>query len=127
MNRFSHEGIISLRGLRRIILKLKGGFIERGLQVALIRQHASKCPYPYILMGDFNDTPSSYAFNQMEIGMNNTFREKGTGVGKTFNGGFASFQIDYILSSKQFHVLDYHIIHKLISDHYPVLSEVALN
>jgi endonuclease/exonuclease/phosphatase family metal-dependent hydrolase len=127
LNGFSHEGIISLRGLRRIISKLKGGFIEREKQVELIRQHASKCPYPYVFMGDFNDTPSSYAFNQMAIGMNNAFRNSGTGVGKTFNGGFASFQIDYILVSKQFHVLDYQIIHKVISDHYPVMSDVALN
>jgi endonuclease/exonuclease/phosphatase family metal-dependent hydrolase len=127
LNSFSHKGIISFSGLKRIILKLKEGFIKRGRQVSLIRQHASKCPYPYIFMGDFNDTPSSYAFNQMAIGMNNAFRDKGTGIGKTFNGGFASFQIDYILATKQFHVLDCQIIHKLISDHYPVLSEVALN
>ncbi|MDB4904325.1 MAG: endonuclease [Mucilaginibacter sp.] len=127
LNSFSHRGIISLPELKRIILKLKEGFIQRGQQVELICQHASKCPYPYIFMGDFNDTPSSYAFNQMAIRMNNAFRDKGTGIGKTFNGGFASFQIDYILVSKQFHVLDYQIIHKVISDHYPVLSDVALN
>jgi endonuclease/exonuclease/phosphatase family metal-dependent hydrolase len=127
LNSFSHKGIIGLTELKRIILKLKEGFIQRGQQVELIRQHASKCPYPYIFMGDFNDTPSSYAFNQMAIGMNNAFRDKGTGIGKTFNGGFASFQIDYILASKQFHVIDYQIIYKAISDHYPVLSDVVLN
>lgn len=78
-------------------------------------------------MGDFNDTPSSYAFNQMATGMKNAFREKGNGIAKTFNGGFASFQIDFILLSRQFNVLNYKIIRKTISDHYPVSADVALN
>jgi endonuclease/exonuclease/phosphatase family metal-dependent hydrolase len=127
LNNFIHKGVINLSGLKEIMLKLKDGFIVRGQQVDIIRQHTSKCPYPYIFMGDFNDTPNSYAFNQMAIGMKNAFREKGTGIGRTFNGGFASFQIDYILLSKQFHVFDYQIIHKAISDHYPVSCDVGLN
>ena len=93
----------------------------------LIREHAGHCPYPYVFIGDFNDTPSSYAFNQMAIGMKDAFREKGTGIGKTFTGSFAGFQIDYILVSKQFNISDYKIIRKVISDHYPVISTVSLN
>ncbi|HEY8781717.1 endonuclease/exonuclease/phosphatase family protein [Flavobacterium sp. UBA6046] len=127
LNNFYHRRAISWFELKRIISKLKQGFIIRGQQVDIIRQHAAKCPYPYVFMGDLNDTPNSYTFNQMAMGMKNAFKEKGTGVGKTFNGGFASFQIDYILVSPQFHVFDYHIIHKMISDHYPVCSDVVLN
>jgi endonuclease/exonuclease/phosphatase family metal-dependent hydrolase len=127
LDKFSHKGVIRLHGLKKIILKLKEGFIIRGQQVDLIRQNVAKCPYPYIFLGDFNDTPSSYAFNQMAMGMKNAFREKGNGIAKTFNGGFASFQIDFILLSTQFHVLNYEIIRKRISDHYPVCSEVELN
>jgi endonuclease/exonuclease/phosphatase family metal-dependent hydrolase len=122
-----HRAAIGWYGLKKIILKLKEGFILRGQQADLIRQHAAKCPYPYIFMGDFNDTPASYTLNQMAKGMKNAFKEKGTGTGKTFNGGFSSFQIDYILVSKQFHVSDYQIIHKTISDHFPVCSAVELN
>ncbi|HTB99924.1 MAG TPA: endonuclease/exonuclease/phosphatase family protein [Ferruginibacter sp.] len=127
LNDFYHGRSMHLTGLKKIFSKLKQGFIIRGKQVDLICQHAAKCPYPYVFMGDFNDTPSSYAFNQMASGMRDAFREKGNGIGNTFNGGFASFQLDYILVSKQFHVFDYQIIHKEISDHYPVCSKVALN
>ena len=59
--------------------------------------------------------------------MKNAFREKGVGLGKTYSGGFASFQIDYILTSPQFQVFDYKVIRKLISDHYPVYSTIGLN
>jgi len=127
LENFTHKGVFSYYGLKRILYKLKEGFIIRAQQVKLIRQHASKCTYPYIFMGDFNDTPSSYAFNQMATGMKNAFREKGNGIAKTFNGGFASFQIDFILLSRQFNVLNYKIIRKTISDHYPVSADVALN
>jgi len=127
LNNFYHRRAMHLAGLKKIFFKLKQGFIIRGKQVDLIRKHAAKCPYPYIFMGDFNDTPSSYAFNQMAAGLNNAFREKGSGMGNTFDGGFASFQLDYILVSKQFHVFDYQIIHEEISDHYPICSKVALN
>jgi endonuclease/exonuclease/phosphatase family metal-dependent hydrolase len=123
----SHRSAMNFAGLKRIFYKLKEAFIIRGKQVDLIRQHAAKCPYPYVFMGDFNDTPSSYAFNQLAIGMKNAFREKGTGIAKTFDGGFASFQIDFILLSKQFHVLNYQIVHEKISDHYPVCSDVEVN
>lgn len=113
--------------VKELFHKLKMGFTLRKLQVDIIRQDAAQCPYPYIFMGDFNDTPGSYAFNRMATGMKNAFREKGTGIGETFRGGFASSQIDYILLSKQFNVLDYQIIRKEISDHYPVSSDVTLN
>ena len=59
-----------------------------------------QCPYPYIISGDFNDTPSSYAVNQMAKGFKNAFREKGTGLGRTYNGDFPNYQIDYIMASR---------------------------
>jgi len=127
LNEFSHKGVIGASRLKEILKKLKLAFIIRGEQVDLIKRQVATCPYPYIIMGDFNDSPGSYAFNKMAAGMKNAFRERGVGLGKTYNGGFASFQIDYILVSQQFHVFDYNVIHKAISDHYPVCSEVELN
>ena len=127
LSHFYKPNAMNLAGLRKIFTKLRTAFIIRGKQVDMIRQHAAKCPYPYIFMGDFNDTPSSYAFSQLAIGMKNAFRERGAGVAKTFDGGFASFQIDFILLSRQFHVFNYQIVHKRISDHFPVCSEVGLN
>ncbi|GAA4316781.1 endonuclease/exonuclease/phosphatase family protein [Mucilaginibacter gynuensis] len=113
-------------GSLKIMQKLKRGFILRSMQVDIIRNHAARCPYPYVFLGDFNDTPNSYTFNQMAAGMQNTFKHKGRGLGKTFNGGFAAFQIDYILASPHFNVLSYHITPERISDHYPVYSDLQL-
>jgi len=106
--------------------KLKRAFIKRADQVFKIKAHAAQCPYPYIIAGDFNDTPTSYAVNQMANGLKNTFAEKGFGLGRTYNGDFPNYQIDYIMASPQFNVNTYHIIEKKLSDHYPVVSDLLL-
>jgi endonuclease/exonuclease/phosphatase family metal-dependent hydrolase len=107
--------------------KLKIAFIKRSAQVAKIKENTAHCPYPYIISGDFNDTPASFAVNEMATGLKNAFSEKGVGFGRTYNGSFPNFQIDYIMASRQFDVLNYHIIEKKLSDHYPVWSDLVLS
>ena len=63
----------------------------------------------------------------MSEGLKNTFREKGSGFGITYNGDFPNFQIDYILVSQPFTVKSYRIIDKKLSDHYAVRSDLELN
>ena len=111
---------------KRIARKLKTAFIKRSEQVKILRKEIEFCTTPYIVMGDFNDTPVSYAITQMSKNLKNGFLEKGSGLGITYNGDFPNFQIDYIFASKQFDFEDYKIIKKDFSDHYPVCSTVTL-
>jgi endonuclease/exonuclease/phosphatase family metal-dependent hydrolase len=122
----SKKGKTDMTATKRLGSKLKTAFLKRADQVYTVKAHAKECPYPYIYSGDFNDTPASFAVNQMEMGMKNTFREKGSGLGRTYNGDFPNYQIDYIMVSPQFTVLGYDIIKKKLSDHYPVTAVVAL-
>ncbi len=126
INRITHEGTPDMSSTRRLGSKLKNAFLKRSGQVAKIKQHAATCPYPYIISGDFNDTPASYAVNEMSIGLKNAFHEKGVGFGRTYNGNAPNYQIDYILTSRQFDVLNYNIIEKKLSDHFPVRSDLVL-
>jgi endonuclease/exonuclease/phosphatase family metal-dependent hydrolase len=119
-------GKTDLPSTKRVASKLKRAFVRRSEQVFKVKEHAGKCPYPYIISGDFNDTPSSFAVNQMAKGLKNTFREKGLGLGRTYNGEFPNFQIDYIMASPQFDVAGYNIIEKKLSDHYPVCADLVL-
>lgn len=120
------QGKTDLHSTKRLGSKLKNAFIKRSAQVLKIKADAAQCPYPYIISGDFNDTPSSFAVNEMSKGLKNAFCEKGSGFGKTYNGDFPNFQIDYIMTSSAFNVLTYDIIEKRLSDHYPVISDVVL-
>ena len=126
LNELSTAGKKNVSAARRMASKLKGAFQRRAEQVVKIKKHAATCPYPYIIAGDFNDTPSSFAVNEMSKGLKNAFREKGSGLARTYNGDFPNFQIDYIMTSQQFDVATYKIIEKKLSDHYSVRSDLVL-
>jgi endonuclease/exonuclease/phosphatase family metal-dependent hydrolase len=126
INGTSNDGKSDIFLTRRVGTKLKNAFIKRSSQVTKIKEHAAQCPYPYIIAGDFNDTPSSYAVNEMSRGLKNAFHEKGVGFGRTYNGDFPNFQIDYIMTTPQFDIKNYTIIEKKLSDHYPVRSDLEL-
>lgn len=109
---------------KRIGVRLKKAFIKRSEQVDLLYDHIKGCTTPFIVAGDFNDTPSSYSVNKISRGMNNAFEMKGTGLGITYNGDFPSFQIDYIMASKEFAIHNFQIIPEKLSDHYPIWSDL---
>jgi endonuclease/exonuclease/phosphatase family metal-dependent hydrolase len=121
------KGSADMQGTRRLGSKLKIAFLKRAEQVFKIKDHAAQCPYPYIISGDFNDTPASFAVNQMQKGLKNAFAEKGFGLGRTYNGDFPNYQIDYVMASRQFNVSSYGIIKKKLSDHYPVVSDLEVS
>ncbi len=123
----SNQLTTNISPAKRMGVKLKSAFIKRSRQVKLIKEHAKNCPYPYIISGDFNDTPTSFAVNEMGKGLKNAFEQKGIGLGKTYNGSFPNYQIDYILTSPEFNILNYQIIEKKLSDHYPIRSDLELN
>lgn len=120
------SGKADIRSTRRLASKLKLAFLKRADQVFKIKAHAAQCAYPYIISGDFNDTPTSFAVNQMAKGLKNAFREKGRGLGRTYNGNFPNYQIDYIMAGPQFDISSYKIITKKLSDHYPVYADMVL-
>jgi len=111
---------------RRIGSRLKWAFYERSEQARHVKEEIDRCRKPVIIMGDFNDTPLSYAVNTISNNLNNSFMEKGRGWGITYNGDFPNFQIDYILSSKAFEIKHYQILKKKLSDHYAVWSDLTL-
>jgi endonuclease/exonuclease/phosphatase family metal-dependent hydrolase len=106
--------------------KLASAFVARSMQVARIKSHMEKCTYPYIAAGDFNDTPNSYAVNELGDGLKNAFQEKGSGWETTFYSLYP-LHIDHMFVSPQFDILNYQSIDKKISDHKPIISDLKLN
>ena len=126
LGNLSSKGKTDIGATKRVGGKLKIAFQKRSEQVFIVKAHAKQCPYPYVISGDFNDTPSSFAVNQMAKGLKNAFREKGAGLGRTYNGAFPNYQIDYVMVSPQFDVWEYKIIEKKLSDHYPLSTVLVL-
>jgi endonuclease/exonuclease/phosphatase family metal-dependent hydrolase len=108
-------------GSLKIFGKLKKAFSLRGEQVDIICDVIEDSPYPVIICGDFNDTPSSYTYHRLIQRMNDSFRSAGEGLfGNTYAGNFPSFRIDYILFDKSFRAYNYRRYDTDLSDHYPV-------
>ena len=112
---------------RRIASMLKAAFQRRSEQVNMMKSEMQQCKLPFIIAGDFNDTPASYCVTQVTNSLKNTFKEKGKGFGKTYNGAFPNFQIDYIATTKDFDVINHHISQDKLSDHFPIRSDLRLN
>jgi len=111
---------------RRIAGMLKSAFLKRAAQVDLMKAHMQTCKIPYLIAGDFNDTPASYAVTQLTKSLRKTFVEKGQGFGTTYNGKFPNFQIDYIAVTKDIEVLNHRVIEAKLSDHFPLRSDLRL-
>lgn len=120
------SGKVDLGSSTFIENKLSSAFVERSFQVGKIKRAIENCPYPYILTGDFNDTPNSFAVNELGAELKNAFEEKGSGYQTTYYSKFP-LQIDYIFVSPQFDVLNYWALDKKISDHKPVIADIKLN
>lgn len=103
--------------------KFKLGFQLRAEQVREIRRLMDKTPYDIILCGDFNDTPTSFAYNQLSENLNDAFVGSGKGIGRTYVGKLPSFRIDYILHSDGFKSYNFETIDFHYSDHLPIVSD----
>jgi len=107
-------------GSRRIFEKLRTAFARRASQVDNLSSCIVNSPYPVILCGDFNDTPNSYAYQQLTVNLKDAFMESGHGFGNTYIGKLPSYRIDYILYSDYFTSWDCSRELVKYSDHYPV-------
>lgn len=114
-----------LKGALNILRRLKRAFVRRSIQAEAVQNEIRNSPYPVILCGDFNDTPSSYTYRTISQEMSDAFREGGSGSGRTYVGAFPSFRIDYILHSPSLRSTGYTTIQKKLSDHYPVSCYIS--
>lgn len=117
----------NLDGPQRIISRMRRAYIRRARQTNIIREHIEASPYPVIVCGDFNDTPTSYAYHQISKNLNDAYREKGRGMGSTYVGLIPFLRIDYVLyQPTHFEALEFKTIKEKYSDHYPIISTLKL-
>jgi endonuclease/exonuclease/phosphatase family metal-dependent hydrolase len=110
--------------IRELVRKYKKAMEMRAVQSRLIRKKIKESPYPVIVCGDFNDTPSSYAYRKTKGWLRDAFVASGKGIGQTYSGKLPSFRIDYILYSSTLKSYNF-AIHKIpYSDHFPISCDL---
>lgn len=107
---------------KRMAKKFKIAFAARSKQIQALKKHISSSKYPVIIAGDFNDTPSSYAYGQLIEEMDDGFKQNGKGFGTTYNGPYPNFRIDYILFDPNLTNYSFNTWPIKFSDHYPVTA-----
>ncbi|MFT6210234.1 MAG: endonuclease/exonuclease/phosphatase family metal-dependent hydrolase [Bacteroidia bacterium] len=115
----STKELTDVDGGKNVLRMMINAFQMRAKQVELVKAHMNKCPYPLILCGDFNDVPTSYAYQTIASKLQDSFSASGTGTGNTFVK-IPFFRIDNILFSKDFTSAN-HTVHPYeLSDHFAV-------
>lgn len=123
---FDLENDTVVSGYKSITQKLKTAFLKRAKQAETIREFILQSPYPVILCGDFNDSPTSYAYHNVRGKMKDAFEEAASGLGRTYVGTAPSFRIDYILFDPSFSAFNYYAKPFEFSDHKMVSCTVKL-
>lgn len=91
-------------------------------QARTVRDAIDASPYPVILAGDFNETPSSYIYRLLRQGLVDGFREAGSGYGGTFRFLGVPLRIDFIFHDPRLRSVDYRTLPYPLSDHRAVVS-----
>lgn len=107
--------------------KLSRAYTLREKQTKHLIDLIQNTPYKIILAGDFNDTPSSWAYKQFVSHFQDAFVEKGNGFSPTYAGPIPYLRIDYLFSCNDFEVRKYERIILKESDHYPISTTLMLN
>jgi endonuclease/exonuclease/phosphatase family metal-dependent hydrolase len=105
------------------IKRLKSGSLKRSSQIKTLIAHTKSSPYPYIICGDFNETPYSYAYLLLKKQFPNAFEETGNGFGFTFNEFPYLLRIDHQFYRSDIKAVEYQVDRSMnISDHFPTFG-----
>ncbi|CAL1520991.1 endonuclease/exonuclease/phosphatase family protein [Chitinophaga sp. MM2321] len=115
-----------LKATKSIVQKMREAYIRRSQQADIVGNFIRQSPYPVVVCGDFNDTPSSYTYFTIKGKLQDAFLQKGFGIGRTFNGLAPTLRIDYVFVSDDFKVNSFRKINSDLSDHYPVIVNLSL-
>jgi endonuclease/exonuclease/phosphatase family metal-dependent hydrolase len=106
--------------------KMKRSISRRPKQVDQVFHDIESCPVESFVCGDFNDNPMSYTYCRMMRDRQDTFVEAGDGFGATYSRLWPMLRIDYVLCPKSCTVVTHETPKVDLSDHYPVITEIAL-
>ena len=113
------------RAVGEVMRLYKRAATRRANQAKMVAAHMAESPHPVILCGDLNDTPVSYVYQVLSKNLKDSFCEKGLGFDFTYAGKIPGLRIDYVLTDKQFEILEHQVPQLELSDHYPVLVRLV--
>lgn len=120
------SGNVRSKPVEYVYDKVNHRFKRQMNQAKLVQEHKRDSPYPTLLSGDFNNTQFSSTYHLLKGDMKDTFIEKGTGLGRTYDLLFLPFRIDFIFADKHFDIVSHKNYDDKFSDHFPIMSTFNL-
>jgi endonuclease/exonuclease/phosphatase (EEP) superfamily protein YafD len=101
---------------------------QRNWQYELLARRRAEIDGPLVVTGDFNTTPYSPIFTDWieRTGLTDVRRGRGLGYSWPTFLPIASIPIDHCVVSKEFRVIAERRLPSIGSDHYPILTVLAL-
>ena len=108
--------------------RLGQAYRKRVGQVEKVKNYISKQSSDgVIICGDFNDTPISYAYSKMKVGLKDAYVSTGFGPGITYHEDLFLFRIDHIFHSPNIKAYQTKVDKVKFSDHYPLRTYLYLD
>ncbi len=114
-----------------IFKRMSNAYEKRITQVEILVKEIKKSKYPVILCVDLNDTPNSYAYQQLSKQLTDAFVKTGSGMGSTyigeniFNNILPVNRIDYIFYSSKLKSAEFTTHEEKLSDHKAISCRVG--
>ncbi|WP_093025161.1 endonuclease/exonuclease/phosphatase family protein [Pustulibacterium marinum] len=76
----------------------------------------------FVICGDFNNTAFSYIYRRLktEFDLKDSFEERGSGFGRSYDFKYFPMRIDFVFGDKEFEVRSHENFSEYYSDHFPV-------
>lgn len=110
----------------KLIARMGKTFEMQQSQAELLINHKKTCGFKKVICGDFNNSPYSYVYKSIKGDMMDTFKEGGSGFGKTFNFNLFPMRIDFILADESLGVNAFKNYEEKYSDHFPIYARLEL-
>lgn len=111
----------------KLLNRLETTFKAQQYQAEMVARHVAESPHKVLICGDFNNTVYSYVYRNLRGDLQDTFEASGTGFGSTFDFKYFPVRIDFILADQSFSSKTFKNYSIPYSDHFPILSELALH
>ena len=118
-------GSIKREAPLRLFKRLGKSFVKQQQQAEIFVSHYNATSYNKIVCGDLNNTQFSNVYRTIKGDMQDSFREKGTGYGRTYNFKYFPVRIDFILADQEFEVRSHKNYDVKLSDHFPIMASFA--
>lgn len=119
-------GSIKKEEPQRLFNRLDKSFQKQQEQAKLVQEHSMKVSHKKIICGDFNNTEFSSVYKSIKGDMNDSFHEKGSGLGSTYIFKFLPFRIDFILTDPEIEIKSHKNFDVRLSDHTPIMASFRL-